>query len=135
LDTIDDNLEPFRKTLRDVTWTSEAAIFRYNHASLIQHHSDEIACLQRRIDRDAHACGCSEGAAALFVTLLAITGLTVRYWHLVRAHLAIWSGVAIALAIMSIAVGKAFGKRIARRRLQHTKALLQAIAASNGGST
>lgn len=89
--------------------------------------SDETKCWQRELNTSLQTCGCGEATAALLIGMGALLVVASSFWNTVKG--ALFPSIAIGLGwlVLSIAIGKAFGKLRGRRRLVTSVRRLRAL--------
>ena len=92
---------------------------------------DEIAYWENKLNREVGACGCSEGAAFLLITLFSLAFLILEQSPLLPNSAAGTGLLCMTLAIVSIGVGKTFGLFLAKQRLKRAVFDLSKVLTSN----
>ena|SRR5947208_12056438 len=80
--------------------------------------SDESECWERDInDLLRKTCGCGEATAALLIVMAALLVGGYVFWNTLKGAPLLSIAIGLGCSVLSIAIGKAFGKWRGRRRL------------------
>lgn len=79
--------------------------------------SDETSRWEREINALLHTCGCGEATAALLIVISAFLAVAYAFWNTVKGAPFLSIAIGLGCSVLSIAIGKAFGKCRGWRRL------------------
>ena len=88
---------------------------------------------QAKLNKLLNPCGCGEAAAALLISFSILLAVGVIFWHTWKGAPFQSSALGLTLWVVTIAVGKKYGKLRGRRRLAASIAQLQALLKHRSG--